>query len=155
MNTFLQVRLHGDMYCCWGSQTCRHKRNGWVTVSPQVCLSCCHCGGMLEEVQWLWGPGAVWQPHFPDSSGQGDKEAGEHASWTPLYSGLGPKHKQTSRLWNIWFYLCLGWLLHDAANCLDWKQGLHLCPFRQLREIKALVFLFFVKYHVRQSQHYD
>lgn len=81
MNTFLHVQIHGGIFllsthwrCCRRSQTGRHKGNGWVTVSPEVCLSC-HRRGMLEELQWLWRPVAVWQPHFPDSSGQRDKEA--------------------------------------------------------------------------------
>lgn len=74
----MYVPLSAYCRCCRSSQTGRHERNGWVTVSPQVCLSC-HRGGMLEELQWLWRPGAVWQPHFPDSSGQADKEAGRGA----------------------------------------------------------------------------
>lgn len=44
--------------------------------------------GMLEDLQQLWGPGALWQPHFPSSSGQGDKEASSGAcqlekAWDP------------------------------------------------------------------------
>lgn len=57
--------------------------------------------GILEELQRLWR----WQPRFPDSSGQGDKEAGGGAG----QHQQGPKHKHTPTLWNIvlFFSICV------------------------------------------------
>lgn len=58
-------------------------------------------GGILEELQRLWR----WQPRFPDSSGQGDKEAGRGAG----QHQQGPKHKHTLTSWNIvlFFFICV------------------------------------------------